>query len=249
MRFSRKSRFLCGVSIAIALCLSTSGAAMGAAPAAAVDGPALVEKIAKRVGAIEDEFPGNYSRRQIVRKILDPDDGSLRKTWEIEADVWDFQGQQQQMKILGCRLDGKKTDLGDCEPDLQGDPMLRVFGPDRKKNYKVTYAGDTVIGGVPAHRIEIAAREKTARHFEGQMYFAVDSLQVVRVVGGLAKYPFGLKKLALELDFGKVGDASMIQKGTSDLTIYVPLLYNERLVTSFTATDQKRLTAAQRPKD
>lgn len=249
MRVSRNSHLLSGVSIAVFFCLSTSGLALGADPAAAVDGPALVEKIAKRVGSIEAEFPGNYSRRQIVRKVLDPDDGSLRKTWEIEADVWDFQGQQQQMKVLGCRLDGEKTDLGDCEPDLQGDPMLRVFGPEGKKNYKVTYAGDAVISGVPAHRMEIAAREKTARHFEGQMYFAVDSLQLVRVVGGLAKYPFGLKALALELNFGEVGGDSLIQKGTSDLTIYVPLLYNERLVTTFTAADQKRLTAAERPKD
>ena len=86
--------------LATPLLLLWTGLSVATAPTGAVDGPALVAKIAKNVGALESEFPGNYSRRQIVRKELDPDNGALRKTFEIEADVWDFQGEQQQMKVL-----------------------------------------------------------------------------------------------------------------------------------------------------
>ena len=244
----RVARFgaLCSAAL---LLLGASGVAIAAPSASPMGADEIVEKISRRVATQEDEYPGTYSRRQIVRKVLDPDDGSLRKLWEIEAEVWDFIEQKQQMKILGCRLDGKKTSLEDCEPDLQGDPMLRIFGPDSKENYQILLDGEATIDGARAYKLKIIAKEKTARHFEGAMYFAVDSLQVLRAEGGLAKYPFGLKALSLQLGFEDLNGTSIIAKGTSDLTIYVPLLYNERIVTEFKATDQKRLKASERPKD
>ena len=220
-----------------------------AASAEPVDGAAIVAEISRRVAAIEEEYPGNYSRRQIVRTVLDPDDGSVREITKIEADVWEFVGKKQQMKILSCEQDGEKLSPDECEPDLQGEPMYRIFGPEGKKNYDIKWTGDTTIDGKPAHRLEVLAREKTARHFQGNMYFATGSLDVLRVEGGLAKYPFGLKALSLELNFVDVNGNSMLGHGTSDLTIYVPLLYNQRMVTKFSASDQKRLTASQRPKD
>jgi hypothetical protein len=234
---------------AVLLLVGSSGVAIAAPPTAPMGADEIVEKITRRVAAQEDEYPGTYSRRQIVRKVFDPDDGSLRKLWEIEAEVWDFIEQKQQMKVLGCRLDGKETSLEDCEPDLQGEPMLRIFGPDGKKNYQILLDGEVTIDGARAYKLKIVAREKTGRHFEGVMYFSVESLQVLRVEGGLAKYPFGLKALALQLDFEDLNGTSIIANGTSDLTIYVPLLYNERIVTEFKATDQKRLKASERPKD
>ena len=250
MRVALGSIAVAGAGLAVAFVAVAGAPRLASAEApSAVDGPALVAKIAQRVGAAEREFPGNYSRRQIVRKMLDPKKGTVRKKEELGADVWEFHGEPQQMKVLTCRIDGERLESSECAPDLQADPMLRVFGPEGNKNYTVTYAGQTVIEGTPVYRLEVRARKKTARHFEGQLYFAVDSLLLVRVSGTLAKFPFGLKALTLELNFVDVNGLAMFAAGHSDLTIYVPLLYSERMVTEFTATDQRPLTAAQRPKD
>jgi hypothetical protein len=237
-----------GIFLLIALLASPLPARAGESPVAEnATGTEILARIYAHVSASEALFPGHFSRRRIVRRDYDPDDGELRTTHLVEADVWGWLGESDRMKVLSCQRDGKEIELSDCEPKLQGDPLYPMFGAEGREYYRLEFVGEVQRGGMASYQIRAVPKQETSRHFKGDLFFRKDTLSLRSIDGGLADHPFGLQKLHIRLDFEDKNGRGLLASGESDATLYVPLLIDSRIVTEFEASQQRHLAPDEKP--
>ena len=217
------------------------GASSAAEPPPEVNGDAVMARIYERMSRVEREFPGHFSRRSVVRREFDPDDGELRETRRFEVEVWGWNGRSDRTKILRCEIDGEVVDNEKCAPQLKAEPMHPMFGAEGRKHYDLEFGGAVERDGEKLWRIRSVPREETMRHFKGDLLVRQESLTVAALEGDLAHHPFGLKSLELALRFENKDGRGLLASGRSEIVLYVPLLVDARVETEFTARDQRAL--------
>ena len=218
----------------------------GASYAATPTDEEIVEQIYRQVTEFEEKYPGTYSRRSVTVRQLDPDDGEVRETKSMVQEVWARVGQKARVEILSCSIDGQASDIDDCKgKDRSGDPPYRIFGPDGHKHYRFEVARAEEADGVPVYALRVIPREKTKRHSEGELYFATEDLRLIRSTGTIADYPLGLRDLAFDLSFDQIDGLPVPATSKMDMTLYVPLIYDVRIVSESTSSDQKLLPRDQ----
>lgn len=190
----------------------------------------------------ERSYIGSFSRREIITRSLAGGNGELRRTRKAVVDVWDYHGEHPTNQVLECTLDGKPVDLEKCVDPQRIEPAYRLFAKDADLHYRFRYQALDSWRGTASHKIRIVPLQKTSRHLEGDIFFRVDTLQILGMRITLADYPFGLKDLSIELTFEDHDGRAVIASGESSATLYVPLLINERAHTVFTASQQRLLT-------
>lgn len=215
--------------------------------AATPAGSEILARIYANASVAELLFPGHSSRREIVRRDYDTDDGALRSTYVVEADVWGWLGEADRMKVLKCERNGKAVDLSDCEPKLEGDPLYPMFGESGRDHYQLEFVREVERNDVASYQVRVVPKQETARHFKGDLFFRKDTLSLLSVEGGLADHPFGLQKFQLRLDFKDKDGRSLLVSGTSDATLYVLFLVDTRIVTEFEASRQRLLAPDEKP--
>lgn len=240
---------LAGIFILTAALATPWRAAAGSLVATGAAGSAVLARIYAHTSASEVLFPGHFSRRQIVRRDYDPDDGALRSTYRVEADVWGWIGEPDRMKVLQCERDGKVAALSECAPTLEGDPLYPMFGESGRDYYRLEFVGEVERDDVASYQIRVVPKKETSRHFKGDLFFRKDTLSLLQVDGGLADHPFGLRKLRMRLNFEDRDGRGLLVSGMSDATLYVPLLIDSRIVTEFKASQQRHLAANEKPKE
>ena len=221
---------------------------LGAGPRPAATTPAvssqeeMLARILERAREFEKAYVGAYSRREIVTKILDGDSGELKRTRASVVDVWEYHGEFPTNEVRECTMDDEPIDLEKCLDPQRIEPAYRLFAQDAEEHYRFRYEALGSWKGRRSHKIEIIPLDDTTRHLRGNIFFAVDTLQVLGMDISIADFPFGLKKLAIELNFENREGQTVIASGSSSATIYSPFLVNERAVTAFTASQQRLLT-------
>ncbi len=203
----------------------------------------LVDQIYEKVTAFEEKYPGNYSRRNVTVRELDSDSGEVKTTKKMVQEVWAYVGKRARIEILTCKVDGKESEIDDCKrKDRGGDPPYRIFGPDGRKHYRFEMAGREQRNGLDVYRIRVIPLEKTQRHFDGDLYFTTNDLRLVASDGTIADYPLGLKKLNFELSLDELDGLPVPGKSKMDMTLYLPLVLDVRVVSESTASEQRLLT-------
>ena len=210
-------------------------------PAAEPTGDQIVSLVIDAARNREREDVGTFSRRATTVRMLDPDDGAVESTKEIDLEVWEYHGEHPTRKVRACRIDGTDVDLEECEEKQQLEPAYRLFGPDSEKHYRFEYGGEGEWEGAPTHKIRIVPLDETPRHLKGDIHVLREGFRVVGFDVTLADYPLGLEALAIRLTFKRQDGAPVLDHGSSDVTIYVPLVMHERRVTEFRASEQRRL--------
>jgi hypothetical protein len=67
--------------------------------------------------------------------------------------------------------------------------------------YRVEYAGDEEMEGVPCHRLEVTATSRDYRHFDGSVWVSVEGVGPVRITGHVADPPFPAREVTLDKVF------------------------------------------------
>ena len=166
----------------------------------------------------------------------------MEKTTVAEQEVWARVGELPRIKVLSCEIDGKATAVEECEGQRRArEPLYRVFGPDGRKHYRLELADDGPDGDASVYRVRVVPLERTSRHFEGEFTFRADTLALLRSQGTMADYPMGLKSFELKLDFEELDGLPVISTTRMEMTIYVPLIVNRRVVSESVASDQRLL--------
>lgn len=233
-------RFLVSVATSVLV-------AVVAHPAAASDadtqaGQVLVEEIRKRAEAFEEEYIGSFSKRDAHIEIQEPESREVQSTKDVQVDVWEYHGENPTRIVKSCKVDGEPVDLSECEEKQQLEPAYRIFNDEGRKHYRLEYKGKAEWNGQPSHRVQVIPVEDTPRHLKGDIYFEQEKFRPIGMNFTLAKFPFGLQELNIEMSFEMKEGRPVLKNGKSDVYIYVPLLIDERRVTTFEASDQKLLT-------
>ena len=220
--------------------------AQPALPSEPAEGLAILEAITERVRGFEAQYIGSFTRRTVETRVYDPDDGALTSRKDFVVDVWQLRGENARSEVRECRVDGEPADLEECEDATRGEPIHEIFSDEASQHYRLEYGGLADWRGERCHRVRVIPLQQTSRHIRGELYFLEETLRLAGSTATLASYPFGLKDFALEMSFDEQAGLPVLASGRSDMHIKVPLLFDARIVSEFTAADQRLLT---RPKD
>ncbi|MDG2304141.1 MAG: hypothetical protein P8R42_05705 [Candidatus Binatia bacterium] len=210
----------------------------------AADPPAgqeILQEIRKGATAFEAEYVGSFSRRNVKATVRDTDSGEVKSIKDTVVDVWAYHGEHPIREIRECRVDGKAVDLEECVEKPQVEPSHRFFAEDAAEHYRLEYEGVVPWKGQPSHHVRLVPLEETTRHLKGDVYFDEETKRLVGMDVTLAAYPFGVSALSIDMDFIASDGAPVLNRGRSEVEVYVPLLANDRIVTEFTASSQRLL--------
>ena len=91
------------------------------------------------------------------------------------------------------------------------------------------------------YHLRVLPLERTERHFDGVMTFDAESLRLLSYRGSLADYPFGLKDFDLAIDFDEWEGKPVAATTRLEMTLYVPLILNVKVISQSVAFDQRLL--------
>ena len=227
---------------ALTLCLTSLTAFSGQAGAPASSAE-IIDRIYRNASDFQAQFPGTFIRRTRTVREIDPDDGAVQKTFVSEQEVSDRLGRRPEIKILSCEVNGKSTEPSDCKRK-EGDrkPPYRIFGPEGRSHYRYELLAEEASAKPPTYRLKVIPRERTSRHFEGILDFDASTLRLLASRGTVADYPLGLKSLELELLFDDLDGHPVPAHSRMDMTLYLPLVLNVRVLSEAKAYDQRFLT-------
>ena len=231
--------------ITAALQTATESRAQPALPTEPAEDRMILAAITKKVRGFEAQYSGSFTRRTVETRVYDPDDGALQSRKDFVVDVWQFRGEHARSEVRECRVDGETADLEECEDSTRGEPIHEIFSDDAAQHYRLEYGGLVDWRGERCHRVRVLPLQETSRHIRGDLYFLEETLRLAGSTATLASYPFGLKDFALEMSFIDQGGLPVLATGRSDMHIKVPLLFDARIVSEFTAADQRLLKRAE----
>ena len=219
--------------------LLLTGAAGAETPAGTSD---ILDRIYAHVSEFEKAFPSAHMRRVMTTREYDPGNNKLKKTSVAEQEVWTRVGELPRIEVHSCTIDGKTVAVDECQSQRRArEPLYRVFGPDGRKHYRLELVDDGPDGDASVYKVRVIPLERTERHFEGEFTFHAESLALRQMQGTMADYPMGLKNFQLKLDFDERDGLPVIATTRMEMTLYVPLIINKRVVNESVASDQRLL--------
>lgn len=203
----------------------------------------LLDRIYAHISEFEKAFPSTHMRRVMTTREYDPGNNKLKKTSVAEQEVWTRVGELPRIEVLSCTIDGKTAAVEECQGRRRArEPLYRVFGPDGRKHYRLELVDDGPDGDASVYKVRAIPLERTERHFEGEFTFNAETLSLLQMQGTMADYPMGLKNFELRLDFDERDGLPVIAKTRMEMTIYVPLIINRRVVSESVSSDQRLLS-------
>lgn len=207
----------------------------------------VLSSIQRRVTHFLRTTSGIASTRRVVTRVYDPDGGRLIQTTEALQEHVFFHHRKPRLRILSCRVDGRKRPADDCDSRFErNDPHIPVLGPKSHAHYRVRITGQVPCGADRCHQVEVTPRQRSVRHFQGKMLFRVGDLLLKELQGGVSQLPFPLERLFIKLHFTRVNrELVATSRGYLDVWVRVPLLYKRRFVTRFESYNSRAVPRAE----
>lgn len=203
----------------------------------------VIDRIYEHVSAFEAKNRGTFVRRKMTVREMDPDDGTVEKTFVSQQEVWNRLGQRPEIKIVSCLVDGKSAEPKECKrKERDRKPPYRIFGPEGRSHYRYELVQTEGPAEPASYKIKVIPLERTSRHFEGVLEFDAATSRLLASRGSIADYPLGLKSLELELHFADLDGHPVPAHSRMDMILYLPLVLNKRVLSEADAYDQRFLT-------
>lgn len=214
--------------------------------AGSAEGPSdqeIIDQIYRHVSDFEQQYPGTQINRTMTVRELDPKSGELKKTSISQEEVWTRVGERPRIKILRCTVDGQTREPEACKrKERDRKAPYRIFGPGGRDHYRLKLTARPGVADASTFKLEVIPRERTSRHFQGILEFSADGFRLLSSRGTIADYPLGLKEFSLELDFAELNGHPVPARSKIDLTLYLPLVLNTRVISEAVASNQRLLT-------
>lgn len=254
-RFRRAARFCALLSLPVAFVLPAGFApASGETASSGVNvldsatKAGILRRIQIRGRRVHDDFAGIAARRRSVVRVYDGTTNALKNTIRLTADRVDYYDRKAEVTVLSYNKDGRElppSEFGYHEFE----PPLPLFDEHAEHNYRFRLLEPVAIEGTPCYRLQVIPRANTLRHFRGDLYFAVDSLELKYLKGSYARLQIGLKSFWFEFYFRehRLG-APVFTRGRAEGRIYFPLIRDEFIESDLIISDQKPIRRGPRPR-
>jgi hypothetical protein len=225
------------VSLACVLNIAQSGFAENIAPS---ESERILERVFNKYIPVYNKYRGVESTSRVITQEFDPKTNVLKSTSEVLLHRKDYFYEKPEIKALSLKINGKDTDPSQYR-SWETKPTYPVFDNKGRENYLLKVTEKKKVYQKECYRIEVLPRKSTSRHFKGEIYCSVDSLDVVQTVGGVADLEFPIKYLWSDFYFTLVKEIPVVQSGTLKVRINIPILYPDTLIVTSTTISESKL--------
>jgi hypothetical protein len=225
------------VSLACVLDIAQSGFAENIAPS---ESERILERVFNKYIPVYDKYRGVESTSRVITQEFDPKTNVLKSTSEVLLHRKDYFYEKPEIKALSLKINGKDTDPSQYR-SWETKPTYPVFDNKGRENYLLKVTEKKKVYQKECYRIEVLPRKSTSRHFKGEIYCSVESLDVVQTVGGVADLEFPIKYLWSDFYFTLVKEIPVVQSGTLKVRVNIPILYPDTLILTSTTISESKL--------
>lgn len=225
------------VSLACVLNIAQSGFAENIAPS---ESERILERVFNKYIPVYNKYRGVESTSRVITQEFDPKTNVLKSTSEVLLHRKDYFYEKPEIKALSLKINGKDTDPSQYR-SWETKPTYPVFDNKGRENYLLKVTEKKKVYQKECYRIEVLPRKSTSRHFKGEIYCSVDSLDVVQTVGGVADLEFPIKYLWSDFYFTLVKEIPVVQSGTLKVRVNIPILYPDTLILTSTTISESKL--------
>ncbi|MBN1496489.1 MAG: hypothetical protein JXA07_06955 [Spirochaetes bacterium] len=200
----------------------------------------VIAALKKRGIEMYRTYTGVESLRTEIVREYDPDTGTLKSTSEVSMKRKDYYYKDPDIEVLSYIKDGKEMKPSKFRI-MKSAPSFPVFDERGDEHYSITIEDKVKINGKACYRVRVTPRKKTMRHFSGDIFFRTDTLDTVRLEGTVAKLDFPLTSFRIELHMAPHNGVPVLQSGTVEVRVHVPIFYPDTLIVTSIATRESRL--------
>jgi hypothetical protein len=186
------------------------------------------------------KYSGVESVRKEVISEYDPETNRLKSVSEVTMKRKDFFYKNPEVEVLTYKKDGKEMDPSKFRI-MKSMPLYPVFDEKGRDNYLITVAEKIKYNGRECYRIQVEPRKETSRHFRGNIYITVNSMEMIHTEGTLAKLDFPLKEFHIAINTRRIDDVPVTQTGEVHVRVNVPVFYPDTLIVSTLTTLESKL--------
>ena len=225
------------LSLVLFLLLPNPGHTAGISPE---ESDRIIKGMYSRYIPVYLKYRGVESTSKNISREYDARTNALKSTTEVTLHRKDYFYEDPEVKALSFRKDGRDRDPSDYR-SRDSKPGYLVFDRKGAEHYTLKIADRKVIGKRECYRIVVTPKKATARHFKGEIYCAVDTLDVVHTAGGAGDLEFPIKHFSAAFDFTQVNKVPVVQSGTIKIQVDVPVVYPDTLIVTDIAIVESRL--------
>jgi hypothetical protein len=237
MKIKKHTVTLILTTVGVCMLLTSPGGAAGTVSSEESD------RILKLVYSVAPELYKKYKGIEYLRKDIvkeyDPETSALRSTSEVTSRRREYFYAKPDIEVLEYKKDGKEMKPSKYRV-WRSLPSFPVFDEKGRENYDVKITDTKMINGKKCYRIQVTPRKQTSRHFAGNIYMTVDSMEPIYIDGTLAKLDFPLKEFRLDLGTEVIDRLPVVTNGTVRVRVKVPIFFPDTIIeTSFTVQERK----------
>jgi hypothetical protein len=211
-----------------------------AEPVSPAESEKILERLFLKYPPIYEKYRGVESTSRVVSQEYDPKTKALKNTTEVLLHRKDFFYEKPEIKALSYKINGKETDSLKYR-SWETRPAYLAFDKKGRENYLLKVTEKKKIDQRDCYRIEAQPRKATSRHFQGEIFCAVDSLDVVRTAGGVADLDFPLKSFWSEFKYTLIKEVPVAQSGTLKIRVNIPVIFPDTLIVTSTTILESKL--------
>ncbi|MBN2160797.1 MAG: hypothetical protein JW807_15520 [Spirochaetes bacterium] len=216
--------------------LASTGAGRAVDP---VKSDSVLAEVYARSIELYKKYRGVESLRRETTKEYDPATNALRSTSEIVLRRKEYFYAKPEIEVLSYKKDGVEMKPSQLRT-WKSLPAYPVFDEKGRERYEVKISGTKRIRGTACYRVEVTPRKETSRHFRGEIYIAVGSLETVCIKGTMAKLDFPLRDIWMEIYTTLLGEVPVAESGTVRVRVNIPVFFPDTIIeTSFTVTENR----------
>jgi hypothetical protein len=200
----------------------------------------IIECIFNKYIPIYDKYRGVESTSQVISQEYDPKTNVLKSTSEVQLHRKDYFYEKPEIKALSYKINGKDTDPSKFR-SWESKPSFLAFDKKGRENYLLKVTEKKKVNRKECYRIEVIPRKTTSRHFKGEIYCTVDTLDVVQTVGGVADLEFPVKYFWSDFYYTLIKEIPVVQSGTMKIRINLPIIYPDTLIVTSTTISESKI--------
>lgn len=215
-----------------ALLLWTAARAATTQPAPLPDSDALYRRICERYRPMYEKYLGVEDRSRVETRLYNSKTRELKESSQLLTHGRNYFYRKPERQVLQYFKDGVEADPGEADRREASEPMYPIWDAQGPERYRVRVVGREELRGQPCYVLRVEPRQRTARHFEGQVKVHAETLDLLELDGHMADLPWGVDLARFKLVFRPGGEIALHESFEMEAQADIPLLYPDLRVVS-----------------
>jgi len=187
----------------------------------------IINKIYEKYIPVYKKYTGIESLRKIDIIEYNPNSITLINRSHVSVIRKDYFYKKPEITILRYLIDDDLKRPSDYQ-SREIEPYHLVLDEQGKNLYLTRIMQSVTVSNQKCYQMQVTPREKTPEHFEGYMYFRMDSLDLYLIEGTLGNLPYSFTEYSMKQYFDHLIDLPVLKSGSCIMRMYIPVLQPDR---------------------